>query len=75
MTARSMTTKKAASSNNDDPEMSCYKAMIKDVEQWWKTPRWAGVVRGYDAASVVQLRGTIPQVYPSSAAASKAFGR
>src|SRR5262249_52140130 len=28
--------------------------------QWRESPRWRGIERGYDAADVVRLRGTIP---------------
>ena len=27
---------------------------------WAESPRWRGVQRGYDAADVVRLRGTVP---------------
>ncbi len=30
---------------------------------WAKNPRWAGVIRGYKAADVVRLRGTVPVEY------------
>ena len=34
---------------------------IKELEaEWKKNPRWKGVKRGYTAADVVKLRGTIP---------------
>ena len=34
---------------------------IKELEEEWESnPRWSSVKRGYTAADVVNLRGTIP---------------
>ncbi|KAJ6557400.1 isocitrate lyase icl, partial [Mycena vulgaris] len=41
------------------------------VEQWWKSPRFARVKRPYTAAEVVAKRGTIPIQYPSNILAKK----
>ena len=58
----------------EDPEFAAFRDSVTEVEQWWQAPRWAGIERGYDAASVVQLRGSQPAPPPrSSAQAQKAF--
>lgn len=52
-------------------EDDLYEQQIKEVEAWWKTPRYAGIRRPYSAADVVSKRGSQMQTYPSSAMARK----
>ncbi|KAL1977159.1 hypothetical protein VTN31DRAFT_18 [Thermomyces dupontii] len=54
-------------------EDSLYEAQIKDVEAWWKTPRFEGIKRPYTAADIVSKRGSLQQTYPSSLMARKLF--
>ncbi|KKK19109.1 isocitrate lyase [Aspergillus ochraceoroseus] len=54
-------------------EDALYEQQIKDVEAWWKTPRFEGIRRPYSAADVVCKRGTLQQSYPSSLMARKLF--
>ncbi|KAK4894470.1 mitochondrial 2-methylisocitrate lyase [Elasticomyces elasticus] len=54
-------------------EDQIYNQQIKDVEQWWSTPRYAGIKRPYSAQDVVSKRGTLQQTYPSSLMARKLF--
>ena len=54
-------------------EDALYEQQIKDVEAWWKSPRFEGIKRPYSAADVVSKRGTLQQTYPSSIMARKLF--
>ncbi|KAE8159544.1 isocitrate lyase [Aspergillus tamarii] len=54
-------------------EDALYEQQIKDVEAWWKTPRFEGIKRPYSAADVVSKRGSLQQTYPSSLMARKLF--
>ncbi|KAI1334663.1 isocitrate lyase [Xylariaceae sp. FL0016] len=54
-------------------EDALYDQQIKDVEAWWKTPRYEGIKRPYTAADVVSKRGSQMQSYPSSVMARKLF--
>ncbi|GIK06267.1 hypothetical protein Aspvir_001912 [Aspergillus viridinutans] len=54
-------------------EDALYERQIKDVEAWWKSPRFEGIKRPYSAADVVTKRGTLQQTYPSSLMARKLF--
>lgn len=47
-------------------ERKQFEAEVKDVQQWWKSHRWARVKRPYTAEQVVSKRGTIPITYPSA---------
>lgn len=52
-------------------EDALYAAQVKQVEDWWASPRYAGIKRSYSAEDVVARRGTLQQVYPSSVMARK----
>ncbi|KAJ4491292.1 isocitrate lyase icl [Lentinula edodes] len=54
-------------------ERAAFEAEVKQVEQWWKSPRFARVTRPYTAADVVSKRGTIKIEYPSNILAQKFF--
>lgn len=54
-------------------EDALYEQQIKDVEAWWASPRFEGIVRPYTAADVVSKRGSQLQSYPSSLMARKLF--
>ncbi|KAI5867377.1 isocitrate lyase [Durotheca rogersii] len=54
-------------------EDALYEQQIRDVEAWWATPRYEGIVRPYTAADVVSKRGSQLQSYPSSLMARKLF--
>ncbi|KAF5369570.1 hypothetical protein D9758_002572 [Tetrapyrgos nigripes] len=47
-------------------ERAAFAAEVKQVEEWWKSPRFARVKRPYTAAEVVAKRGTITIQYPSN---------
>ncbi|KZT42664.1 isocitrate lyase [Sistotremastrum suecicum HHB10207 ss-3] len=47
-------------------ERAQFQSEVKQVEQWWKSPRFARVRRPYTAAQVVSKRGTLPISYPSN---------
>ncbi|KAI1206656.1 isocitrate lyase [Annulohypoxylon truncatum] len=54
-------------------EDALYEQQIKDVEEWWASPRYEGIKRPYTAADVVSKRGSQMQTYPSSLMARKLF--
>jgi isocitrate lyase len=54
-------------------EDALYDQQIRDVESWWKSPRYEGIKRPYTAADVVSKRGSLQQTYPSSLMARKLF--
>jgi isocitrate lyase len=54
-----------------DQEQQKFDAEVKQVEQWWKSDRYAGIKRPYSAAQVVALRGTFRQEYASNQQAKK----
>ncbi|KAH7922042.1 isocitrate lyase and phosphorylmutase [Leucogyrophana mollusca] len=54
-------------------ERAAFQAEVAEVEQWFKSPRFARVKRPYTAAQVVAKRGTIPIKYPSDLQGKKLF--
>ena len=56
-----------------EAEDQLYDAQVKEVEAWWSTPRFAGIVRPYTADDVVSKRGSQQIAYPSSVMATKLF--
>lgn len=54
-------------------EDALYESQIKEVEEWWASPRYEGIKRPYSAADVVSKRGSQLQSYPSSVMARKLF--
>lgn len=56
-----------------DAEDALFEQQVKDVEAWWKTPRFEGIKRPYTAADIVSKRGSLQQSYPSSIMARKLF--
>ncbi|KAL4805868.1 mitochondrial Methylisocitrate lyase [Aspergillus unguis] len=56
-----------------EAEDALFEQQIKDVEAWWKSPRFEGIKRPYSAADVVSKRGSLQQSYPSSLMARKLF--
>ncbi|KAF5382768.1 hypothetical protein D9615_002937 [Tricholomella constricta] len=55
-------------------ERAVFAHEVAQVEQWWKSPRFARVKRPYTAAEVVAKRGTLPIQYPSNVQAKKLWG-
>lgn len=54
-------------------EDALYEAQVKEIEEWWASPRYAGIRRPYSAADVASKRGTQLIKYPSSVMATKLF--
>lgn len=54
-------------------EDALFEQQVKDVEAWWKTPRYEGIKRPYTARDIVSKRGSLQQSYPSSLMARKLF--
>ncbi|KAI5212210.1 isocitrate lyase [Aureobasidium subglaciale] len=56
-----------------DSEDAIFNDQVKQVQDWWASPRYKGIKRPYSAEDVVGKRGTLQQVYPSSLMARKLF--
>ena len=54
-------------------EDALFEQQIKDVQEWWESPRYEGIKRPYSAQDVVSKRGALQQVYASSLMARKLF--
>lgn len=54
-------------------EDALYDAQLKEIEEWWASPRFAGIRRPYSAADVASKRGSQSIKYPSSVMATKLF--
>lgn len=54
-------------------EDELYEQQIRDVKEWWQSPRYIGVRRPYSPEDVVSKRGSLQQNYPSSIMARKLF--
>ena len=61
------------SQKNGAAEDAIFTQEVKDVGQWWASPRYDGIRRPYSAEDVVSKRGTLQQTYPSSLMARKLF--
>ncbi len=53
--------------------MSSFEQEIADVEQWFASPRFEGIVRLYSARQVVEQRGTIRHDYAIARSAAEEF--
>lgn len=56
-----------------DAEEKFFQDQVKEIEQWWKQPRWAKTKRIYTAEAIAKKRGTLKIDYPSSNQAKKMF--
>jgi isocitrate lyase len=56
-----------------DAEQQIFDEQIRQVKEWWASPRYKGIKRPYTPEDVVSKRGTLQQVYPSSLTARKLF--
>ncbi|KAI4728092.1 isocitrate lyase [Aureobasidium sp. EXF-10728] len=56
-----------------DSEDAVFNDQVKQVQDWWASPRYKGIKRPYSAEDVVSKRGTLQQIYPSSLMARKLF--
>lgn len=63
----------AKEAEKPDLEQQVYDEQIKQVKEWWASPRYKGIKRPYTPHDVVSKRGTLQQVYPSSLTARKLF--
>lgn len=50
-----------------------YTKEVENMQTWWQSPRFKGVMRPYSAGDVVSKRGTLSREYPSSLMARKLF--
>lgn len=63
----------AKESAKPDLEQQLFDEQVKQVKEWWASPRYKGIKRPYTPEDVVSKRGTLQQVYPSSLTARKLF--
>jgi len=53
--------------------MSSYQERVQEVNEWFASPRFRGIVRLYSPRQVVEQRGTIITDYPVAREAAEAF--
>ncbi|KDN41517.1 isocitrate lyase and phosphorylmutase [Tilletiaria anomala UBC 951] len=56
---------------SSDVEQHAFDEEVMQVEEWWKSPRFARTTRPYTAQQVVSKRGTLKLTYPSGEMAKK----
>ncbi|RFU80181.1 isocitrate lyase [Trichoderma arundinaceum] len=61
------------SQKTGEAEDVLYESQVKEIEEWWASPRFAGIRRPYSAADVASKRGSQYFKYPSSVMATKLF--
>lgn len=56
-------------------EQAAFETSVKSIQEWWASPRFAGIKRPYDAAAVASKRGTMPidSLNPVNVQARKLF--
>ncbi|RDW80360.1 isocitrate lyase-4 [Coleophoma crateriformis] len=52
-------------------EQLAFEATVKEIEEWWQTPRQSHIKRPYSAQRVASLRPSLPTKYASSEQALK----
>src|SRR3954451_20617591 len=53
--------------------MSSFEERVREVTEWFESPRFDGIVRLYSPRQVLEQRGTIPVDYPVARQAAEAF--
>ena len=56
-----------------DSEDQLQDSQVAEMAKWWESPRYRGISRPYTPQDVVNMRGSLPQSYPSSMMARKLF--
>lgn len=63
----------SSSDKSGAAEDALFDQQVRDVQDWWNSPRYKGIKRPYSAEDVVSKRGALQQTYPSSLMARKLF--
>lgn len=58
---------------SSEEEKAYFDNTVKEIKEWWASPRFKNITRPYPAEKVATFRGTLPVSYPSSAQADKLF--
>src|SRR4051812_35273752 len=53
--------------------MSSFEERLREVTEWFESPRFDGIVRLYSPRQVIEQRGSIPVDYPVARKAAEAF--
>ena len=53
--------------------MNSFEENVREVSEWFASPRFAGIIRLYSPRQVVEQRGTIAADYPVARAAAEGF--
>ena len=61
----------ASGSQSVEEEDREFENRVKEIEQWFASPRFKNTTRPYDAATVAAKRGSLPIQYPSNVQAKK----
>lgn len=56
-----------------EEEQKYFDNTVKEIKEWWASPRFKNITRPYPAEKVASFRGTLPVSYPSSVQADKLF--
>lgn len=56
-----------------DAEEQYFQQQVREIEEWWKQPRWSKTKRIYTAEAIAKKRGSLKIDYPSSQQAKKMF--
>lgn len=54
-------------------EQEYFDKTVKEIKDWWASPRFKNITRPYPAEKIATFRGTLPVSYPSSNQADKLF--
>lgn len=54
-------------------EEKFFQDQVKEIQQWWKEPRWAKTKRIYQAEDIAKKRSSLKVDYPSSNQAKKLY--
>ena len=53
--------------------MNSFEDKVREVSEWFASPRFNGIIRLYSPRQVVEQRGTIAADYPVARAAAEGF--
>jgi len=56
-----------------EPAVSSFEPRVREVSEWFASPRFKGIVRLYSPRQVVEQRGTITTEYPVARKAAEGF--
>ncbi|KAG9243170.1 putative mitochondrial 2-methylisocitrate lyase [Calycina marina] len=58
-----------------EDEQAAFNAVVKEIKDWWASPKQSHITRPYSAERIASLRGPLPQRYASSDMALKLWNQ